>query len=159
MSALFSSKIIGKIEIKNRFVNSATYESMAEESGEVTDELIKKYRRLAKGGVGLSITGHIFVHVSGRGYQHQVGIHNDAMIPGLKKLVDAVHNEGGKIFFQIGHSGRQTTKKMCGQKPVAPSSFGRDPINFVKPKEMNELEIEGKDLLTITREAQEVVYS
>jgi 2,4-dienoyl-CoA reductase-like NADH-dependent reductase (Old Yellow Enzyme family) len=81
------------------------------------------------------------------------------MIPGLKKLVDAVHNEGGKIFFQIGHSGRQTTKKMCGQKPVAPSSFGRDPINFVKPKEMNELEIEGKDLLTITREAQEVVYS
>jgi hypothetical protein len=48
---------------------------------------------------------------------------------------------------------------MCGQKPVAPSSFGRDPINLVKPKEMNELEIEGKDLLTITREAQEVVYS
>ena len=141
MSVLFSSKNIGKIKIKNRFVNSATYESMAEESGEVTDELIKKYRRLAKGGVGLSITGHIFVHASGRGYQHQVGIHNDAMIPGLKRLVEAVHQEGGKIVFQIGHCGRQTTKKMCGQTPVAPSRRGRDPLNFVKPKEMNEDEI------------------
>jgi 2,4-dienoyl-CoA reductase-like NADH-dependent reductase (Old Yellow Enzyme family) len=141
MSVLFSSKRIGKVDIKNRFVNSATYESMAKESGEVTDELIKKYRRLAKGGVGLSITGHIFVHASGRGYQHQVGIHNDTMIPGLKRLVEAVHHEGGKVAFQIGHCGRQTTKKMCGQKPVAPSSRGRDPLNFVKPKEMSENEI------------------
>ncbi len=41
-SFLFNENRIGKIEIKNRFVNSATYESMAEESGEVTDELINK---------------------------------------------------------------------------------------------------------------------
>lgn len=141
MSVPFSSRRIGNVEMPNRFVNSATYESMAKETGEVSDELIKKYKRLAKGGVGLAITGHMFVHPSGRGYKYQTGIHDDSMIQGLKRLVDAVHKAGGKIAFQVGHCGRQTTKKMCGQTPLAPSNRGRDPLNFVKPKEMNEDEI------------------
>jgi len=59
------------------------------------------------------------------------------MIPGLRKLVEAVHQEGGKIAFQLAHAGRQTTKAMIGQTPIGPSSKGRDPINFVKPKEMS----------------------
>ena len=50
MSTLFTSKTIGNIEIKNRFVHSATYECMADDNGEVTDQLIKRYSKLAKGG-------------------------------------------------------------------------------------------------------------
>ncbi|MBW1813101.1 MAG: NADH:flavin oxidoreductase [Deltaproteobacteria bacterium] len=141
MSALFSPMKIGNVEIPNRFVNSATYECMAKETGEVSDDLIKRYVRLAKGGVGLIITGVMFVHPFGRGYKYQTGIHHDSMIQGLKRLVDAVHQAGGKIAFQLVHSGRQTTKDMIGQTPLAPSSRGRDPINFVKPKEMTEDEI------------------
>ena len=141
MSALFSPMKIGNVEIPNRFVNSATYECMAKEIGEVSDNLIKRYERLAKGGVGLIITGMMFVHPSGRGYKYQTGIHHDSMIQGLKRLVDAVHQAGGKIAFQLAHGGRQTTKDMIGQTPLAPSSRGRDPINFVKPKEMTEDEI------------------
>jgi len=37
------------------------------------------------------------------------------MIPDLRKLVEAVHQEGGKIAFQLAHAGRQTTKAMIGQ--------------------------------------------
>jgi len=141
MSALFTTMKIGNVEIPNRFVNSATYESMANENGEVSDELIKRYEKLAKGGVGLSITGLMYVHDSGRGYKFQTSIHHDRMIEGLKKLADAVHQASGKIAFQLAHCGRQTTKKMTGQTPLAPSSRGRDPMNFVKPKEMTEDEI------------------
>ena len=141
MSALFTTKKIGNVEIPNRFVTSATYESMANENGEVSDELIKRYEKLAKGGVGLSITGLMYVHDSGRGYKFQTSIHHDSMIEGLKKLTDAVHQASGKIAFQLVHCGRQTTKKMTGQTPLAPSSRGRDPMNFVKPKEMTEDEI------------------
>ena len=86
MSILFTPGKIGKVEIANRFVNSATYECMAGETGEVRDELIKRYVRLAKGGVGLIITGMMCVHPSGRGYKHQMGIHHDSMIQGLKSL-------------------------------------------------------------------------
>jgi 2,4-dienoyl-CoA reductase-like NADH-dependent reductase (Old Yellow Enzyme family) len=64
------------------------------------------------------------------------------MIPGLRRLVEAVHQEGGKIAFQLVHAGRQTTKAMIGQTPIGPSSKGRDPINFVKPKEMSADEIQ-----------------
>jgi 2,4-dienoyl-CoA reductase-like NADH-dependent reductase (Old Yellow Enzyme family) len=63
------------------------------------------------------------------------------MIPGLSKLVQAVHKAGGKIAFQLGHAGRQTSKVMIGQTPLGPSSKGRDPVNFVKPKEMSASEI------------------
>ena len=141
MSKLFSPITIGNVELPNRFVCSATHEVMAKEDGEVSDELIKRYVKLARGRVGLSVTGLMYVHASGRGYKHQTGIHNDNMIEGLTKLVSAVHQEGGKIAFQIAHCGRQTTKGMAGQTPLAPSSRGRDPLNFVKPKEMTENEI------------------
>jgi 2,4-dienoyl-CoA reductase-like NADH-dependent reductase (Old Yellow Enzyme family) len=114
---------------------------MSKETGEVSEELINRYARLAKGGVGLSVTGLMHVQSSGRGYRHQTGIHHDGMTDGLTQLVDAVHQEGGKIAFQLAHCGRQTTKVMAGQTPLAPSSRGRDPLNFVKPKEMTENEI------------------
>jgi 2,4-dienoyl-CoA reductase-like NADH-dependent reductase (Old Yellow Enzyme family) len=91
--------------------------------------------------VGLSITGLMSVHPSGRGYKYETGIHHDGMIDGLTKLVDRVHQAGGKIAFQLAHCGRQTTKDMIGQTPLAPSSRGRDPVNFVKPREMTENEI------------------
>ena len=93
MSVLFSAMKIGNVELPNRFVNSATYEAMAKETGEVSDELIKRYERLAKGGVGLSITGMMFVHPFGRGYKYQTGIHHDSMIEGLKKLVVCIKRE------------------------------------------------------------------
>jgi 2,4-dienoyl-CoA reductase-like NADH-dependent reductase (Old Yellow Enzyme family) len=83
----------------------------------------------------------MYVHPTGRAFPHQTGIHSDNMIPGLKKLTDTVHQEGGKIAFQLAHAGRQTTRGLIGQTPLGPSSRGRDPVNFVKPKEMTEDEI------------------
>lgn len=137
MSILFTPINLGNVQVKNRFVHSATYEAMALETGEVSDKLIKRYQNLAKGEVGLIIPGHMFVHPLGRSGKYQIGIHSDDMIPGLRRLVEAVHQEGGKIAFQLAHAGRQTTKAMIGQTPIGPSSKGRDPIYFVKPKEMS----------------------
>ena len=86
MSNVFTPHKIGKLEIKNRFVHSATYECMAEKTGEVTDELIKRYSKLAKGDVGLIVPGFQFVHSRGRPYKNMIGIHRDGMVSGLKKL-------------------------------------------------------------------------
>jgi 2,4-dienoyl-CoA reductase-like NADH-dependent reductase (Old Yellow Enzyme family) len=129
------------VEIKNRFVHSATYEAMASENGEVTDALIKRYQRLAEGEVGLIIPGFLYVHPLGRANRHQMGIHNDDMIPGLRKLADAVHHVGGRIAFQLVHAGRQTTRKIIGETPLGPSSRVRDPIDFFKPRRMTEAQI------------------
>jgi len=141
MLKLFTPLKIGNTELKNRFVHSATYEVMARENGEVTETLIKRYVTLAKGGVGLIIPGYMYVHPLGRSYKFQSGIHEDALIPSLRTLVDMIHKEGAQVIFQLAHSGRQTTKNIIGQIPLGPSDKGRDPINFIKPKAMTEPEI------------------
>lgn len=142
MSVLFSPYRINKMEVKNRFVHSATQECMAGDNGEVTDQLIKRYANLAKGETGLIIPGDVYVEPLGRSRLHQTGIQSDDMIPGLRKLVDAVHQEDGRIVFQLAHAGRQTTKEAVGQVPRGPSAVGRDPIHFFVPKEMKEEEIQ-----------------
>ena len=141
MSILFEEKKIGKVLVKNRYVHSATYESMADIQGKVTDKLINRYRRLAKGGVGLIIPGYCFVMENGRSMKYQTGLHNDEMIDGLQKLVDTVHGEGSKLVFQLMHSGRQTSKDTIGQTQIAPSKGPMDTIYMAKPREMSEGEI------------------
>ena len=142
MSVLFDPKLIGNTEIKNRFVHSATYECMADDIGKVTENLIKRYSRLAKGGIGLIIPGYCFVMSNGRAEKYQTGIHNDSMVDGLKRLVDTVHNEGSAIAFQLVHSGRQTNKETIGQRQIAPSKGSMDNIYMARPREMTESEIQ-----------------
>ena len=141
MSLLFSPVKIGRVEVNNRFVRSATNEGMATPSGEVTDRMIKVYQNLAKGGVGLIITGNLYVDALGKASDSQPAIDRDETMPGLKRLVDAVHQHGGKIVFQLSHSGRQTKKEVIGRIPMAPSSIHRDLINFQKPVAMSEKDI------------------
>ena len=67
-------KKIGSIEIKNRFIRSATYEGMATEEGYVTDQHVELYKTLAKGGVGLIITGYSYIQESGKAFDKQMGV-------------------------------------------------------------------------------------
>jgi 2,4-dienoyl-CoA reductase-like NADH-dependent reductase (Old Yellow Enzyme family) len=142
MTSLFTPQMIGNVELSNRFVHSATYEGMAAPDGSVTKDLIKRYRRLAQGGVGLIIPGYMYVHPLGRAYKAPMGIHSNDMIEGLKSLVNGIHAFDAKVFFQLNHAGQQTTPANIGQTPMGPSSSVRDPINFFKPLQMNETEIQ-----------------
>jgi 2,4-dienoyl-CoA reductase-like NADH-dependent reductase (Old Yellow Enzyme family) len=110
---------LGRVETPNRVVRSGTSESMGGPRGEVTDALVALHERLARGGVGLIMTGHMFCHPRGRYERLQTGIYDDTLIPGLTRLTDAVHRAGGRIFAQIAHAGSQTI--IPGQEPLAPS--------------------------------------
>jgi 2,4-dienoyl-CoA reductase-like NADH-dependent reductase (Old Yellow Enzyme family) len=141
MSILFEATKLGNVQVKNRFVHSATYEAMATKAGEVTDDLVKRYQKLARGGVGLIIPGYLYVHPLGKAVEYQAGIHDDDTILGLSKVVDAVHRQGSKIVFQLVHAGRQTSKSLIGQTPMGPSSKGWDLAYMVRPKRMDEGQI------------------
>ena len=99
MSVLFTPIKLNRLEIKNRFVHSATCESMAELDGSVTPLLLKRYQKLARGEVGLIIPGFMYVHPYGKTLHNEMGIYDDRMIPGLTELVNAVHENGSKIVF------------------------------------------------------------
>ncbi|MFX0004588.1 MAG: NADH:flavin oxidoreductase [Promethearchaeota archaeon] len=141
MRKLYSKpKKIGGIELKNRFVRSATGERIASEDGRVTDDLIQFYKVLAEGGVGLIITGVTYVLSNGMSIPNQLAIDKDDLIPGLKSLTDAVHKYGEncKIAVQLHHSGRQS---MVLENPPAPSVVIEPTFN-VTPKEMTIMDIE-----------------
>ena len=63
---LFEPYRIGRLELRNRFVRSATWDATADDSGVVTDTSVALYRELGRGGVGLIITGFAFVSPTGQ---------------------------------------------------------------------------------------------
>ena len=133
-------KKIGKLEIKNRFVRSATYEGLATEDGEITDKLINFYKTLSEGGCGLIITSYAFIQEIGRANVKQLGIYKDDFIPGLTKLANIVHEhgEGCKVALQIVHAGRQSPHV---KETVAPSAV-LEKFSNKMPREMTIGEIE-----------------
>jgi len=133
---------IGKMEVRNRFVRSATIENLARENGEVTGELIKFFRTLAKGEIGLIIPGYMYVHPFGQAYKHQTGIYKDDLIPGLKEIVDIIHKEDGKVAFQLVHAGLQTFSRLIGTTPMGPSGDIINPLSMDYSREMTEEDIQ-----------------
>lgn len=139
---LFTPMKINGMQLKNRLVRSATYEHMATEDGKVTDQMINFYSKLAKGGVGLIMLGYTYIQENGHCAPGQIGIYSDDHIPGLRKLVDEIHNHDAKVGLQIAHAGRQTTPAAIGgQIPLAPSAIEPDPLFNTSPREMTEKEI------------------
>ncbi|MFX1390098.1 MAG: NADH:flavin oxidoreductase [Promethearchaeota archaeon] len=132
---------IGKMELKNRFIRSATLENLAKENGEASTGLIKLFSNIAKGEVGLIISGLMYIHPYGQSYKYQTGIHEDSLVPSLKKLTEAIHLEGGKIAFQIAHGGIQIFPRLTKGPLFCPSGEILSPVSFDYSKEMAEEEI------------------
>lgn len=138
MSISFTPAFIGGLEIKNRFVKAATAESMALDTGAVSEQLIGYYERYARLELGLILTGHMYVHPKGKGHPKMPAICGDEFIPGLRRLTDAVHRHGARIFTQLNHCGGQI---FAGDaEPVAPSPV-RNPITGAIPRELRPEEI------------------
>ena len=96
---------------------------MAEPDGAVTDELASFTGELARGGVGLIISGYAYVSPDGLGLPKQTGAYSDALTPGLTMMSEAVHAVGGRIALQIVHAGGQTRPEWIGGQPVGPSAM------------------------------------
>ena len=88
---MFTPYKIGSMTIKNRLVRSATYEQLAHKDGSVSTQLVDFYKDLARGGVGLIITGHANVLPNGQAAGNQTGIYDDKFITGLRKITDNIH--------------------------------------------------------------------
>jgi len=141
---LFTPIRICNLKLINRFVRSATHDYLADDlTGKVNPAQIELYRRLAEGQVGLIITGHAYVHRSGKASPRQIAVDSDDKIEGLSQLAAAVQETGtgSRIFLQIAHAGRQTKPSLCGQTPLAPSAV-YDPVSRIMPREISPKEIE-----------------
>jgi 2,4-dienoyl-CoA reductase-like NADH-dependent reductase (Old Yellow Enzyme family) len=142
MSLLFTAGRIGTLELPNRLVRSATAERLADDDGRPTPRLNQLYQRLVQGGVGLIISGHLYVHPSGKAHPEMTGIYADELIPSLAELTAAVHQEGGRVVAQINHGGMQCSAETVSET-LAPSAvdapFLQQPAREIKPDEITDL--------------------
>jgi 2,4-dienoyl-CoA reductase-like NADH-dependent reductase (Old Yellow Enzyme family) len=140
---IFEPITIKGMTLQNRIMRSATWDGTADESGGVTEDSLKLYRALAEGGIGLIVTGYAFVsHPLGQANPGQYGIYKDDLIPGWKKLVQAVHDAGeSKIAMQIVHAGINSRYLYQKGETLQAVSFLPD---LTRPhREMSGREIEG----------------
>jgi 2,4-dienoyl-CoA reductase-like NADH-dependent reductase (Old Yellow Enzyme family) len=141
MPQLFDPFKINKLQIKNRFVRSATVDNLGRDQ-KVTQNQLDFYQELARGQVGLIISSGLFPALDGWSAPGQLGIHDDSMIPSLKKLVDIVHQNGGKIAAQLMHAGWFGNPKTSGLQNVGPSSLinpaNNLPVKGLSPDEVLE---------------------
>lgn len=141
---LFHPTAIGNMKLRNRFVRSATFDSMAGKGGRVSDDQIALYTRLARGGVGLIVTGMASVHPSGQISGYQNTVYDDNCIAGLQRLTAAVHRQGARIALQLAHAGREAFKYLAHKHSTAlvPSIVPDDPHSEAVCRAMTDEEIE-----------------
>ncbi|MCG6956578.1 MAG: FAD-dependent oxidoreductase [Gemmatimonadetes bacterium] len=133
---------IGSLGLPNRVVMTTVKLGYATPAGEATGRHIAFYARRAAGGVGLLTTEPLYVQVRGRELPTQMGIHDEALVPGLTKMVASVHASGGRIMAHLNHAGRAVNPRLVPEGERVSASDVPCPANQVTPRP---LDVEGID--------------
>jgi len=120
---LFEPIWIGMLELKSRIIMGAMVTNFATQDGFVTDQLIDYHVNISKGGCALNVTENAYVTLDGKRIMNGLGAYDDKLIPGLKRLAEAVHAVDGKISLQIFHGGRECSSNITGLQPIAPTDL------------------------------------
>jgi N-ethylmaleimide reductase len=122
-SGLFSPYTLSSgLELKNRVVMAPMTRGRARNAGLVPTEFHVEYYR-QRASAGLIITEAAWVSLEAIGFINVPGIFSPEQVEGWKKVTDAVHAEGGRIYLQVAHSGAGSHPDFfAGRPPLAPSA-------------------------------------
>jgi dimethylglycine catabolism A len=140
VDALFSPVVVGDVEVPNRLVMPPMTTRLPDAEGNVTDELVAYYEARALGGVGLITVEMASPERAGRHRFRELGIYDDGFLPGLERLVGALHDAGARVSVQLGHGGSRARSAVSGEMPIAPSSLPT-PVYEVDPETVVPLEM------------------
>ena len=130
---------LGPVTVRNRIVFSAHLTNYAQD-GKPTEQHAAYYQERAAGGVGLIITEEHSTHPTDWPYEKLIhGFHRD-VIPGYRRITDAVHRHRTPIFAQINHNGGQASS-LYSRLPVWAPSPVADPLFREVPKAVDRHEI------------------
>lgn len=118
---LFESAELGKLKLQNRVVMAPLTRSRA--IGNIPNDLMAEYYG-QRATAGLIITEGTSPSPNGLGYARIPGLFSKAQVEGWKKITDAAHAKGAKIFVQLMHTGRvsHALNLPAGARVLAPSA-------------------------------------
>ena len=123
MNVLTQPIAIRGVELSGRLVMPPMASGKPNPDGTVSDSLVEYYKEKTQGGyLGLVITEHAFVCQQGKAHGGQLSIAREEDIPGLRRLADAIHNNGVKAVAQISHAGGAANPQDTGMEPVSASA-------------------------------------
>jgi N-ethylmaleimide reductase len=129
---LFTPFTLGTLTLANRIVMAPLTRNRATPNGDVPSELSVEYY-VQRASAGLIITEGTQISPEGKGYIQTPGIYSPEQVVGWKKVTDAVHAAGGRIYAQLWHVGRIShTSLLNGQPPVAPSAIRANSKTFIE---------------------------
>jgi N-ethylmaleimide reductase len=150
MSKLFTPAQVGPYRLSHRVV-MAPLTRMRSDPGDIPSDLMVKYYTQRASDGGLIVSEATPVSIRGNGYAGAQGIYSDTQIAGWRRVTDAVHAKGGRIFQQLWHVGRQSHVDLQpnGEAPVAPSAIpaqgyaytkrGEEPFSMPRVLELPEI--------------------
>ena len=145
---------LGFTTLKNRVLMGSMHTGL-EEAPQGFEKMAAFYAERARGGVGLIVTGGVGPNEEGRVAEGASMLADAAEVPHHRIVTDAVHAAGGKIAMQILHTGRYSFQEnLVSASPICA------PINFYRPREMSEDDIQRTiaDFARCARLAQQAGY-
>src|SRR5680860_1580264 len=136
---------MGNLTLKNRVIMAPMTRNRADNNENTPTDLHVEYYK-QRSSAGLIISEGSQVSERAVGYINTPGIYSDAQVAGWRKVTEAVHVQGGKIFIQLWHCGRISHPKFHNRdKPLAPSAVNPNIKIFtpdgeedsVEPKELS----------------------
>ncbi|HUI04147.1 MAG TPA: NADH:flavin oxidoreductase [Acidimicrobiales bacterium] len=116
----FAPARLGPLALRNRIIKAATFEGVMPR-GAVTDELIDFHRQVARGGAAMSTVAYCGISPGGRVNRNTL-VMSDDILADLRRLTDAVHDEGAAVSAQLGHAGLVADARSNGTPTLAPST-------------------------------------
>jgi len=113
---------MGPVEMRSRLAMAPVKTALGGPDGLICARHVAYYRRRAEGGAGMIIVEPLFVDSRGREHPRQLAAHRDVAIGGLRRVVNAIHENGSLAFAHLNHAGRAANPKVIGESPEAPSA-------------------------------------
>jgi 2,4-dienoyl-CoA reductase-like NADH-dependent reductase (Old Yellow Enzyme family)/thioredoxin reductase len=119
---VFSAGRIGGVTLRNRILMAPMEKNLALPTGAVTQRYIDYCEARAAGGAALILLESMYVPPAGRNHRYQLGLHDDELVPGYRRLVETCHRHGALVGAELQFAGRETSSAITGTQPVAPSA-------------------------------------
>jgi 2,4-dienoyl-CoA reductase-like NADH-dependent reductase (Old Yellow Enzyme family)/thioredoxin reductase len=140
LSQLLSPVALGPVELSNRIVSTAHQTTLVHDHLP-TDDFVAYHEARAGGGTGLIVLEATAVHESGRLTAHTLAGYRDEIVPGYRRVAEAVQRHGTRLFVQLFHGGRELIAAPPRPAALAPSAVPSQRFH-VEPRALEAEEIE-----------------